>query len=412
MPWIIDKIRDILPNRPYGKTAKDFRVARLIDINRVIDSINTSFDGVETAIGNIPAGPQGPIGPQGVAGPVGPAGLNWQGVWDTNASYAIDDAVGYAGASWFCINPVVGPSALSPDADPTNWALLAAQGSQGPQGPQGVQGPIGPQGVAGPVGPAGLNWQGLWSASNSYVVDDAVGYNGASWFCINPVGPSVTTPDLDPTNWALLAAQGAQGPQGPQGPTGPAGTAAPSTNGLVFAQAIAPGSIMQYDINTIATSSNAWNVRLPQNPPIGKEIIVLGSMQLSGTQYTNVFAYNLGNTIIVNGNGYGTGQFAVYGRDLVRFTHIGSDYWIAENVRSTSLRYNGIIVPSYSNSIDESSVNPTTSPLLAATLNSTYSIGSYGIGYKVICPSISGGGLMYIRTGSSTWVSVPLTPVV
>ena len=99
----------------------------------------------------------------------------------------------------------------------------------GPAGPQGIQGPAGPQGPIGPVGPAGLNWQGAWSASGVYVADDAVGYNGASWFCINPVGPSATPPDVDTTNWALLAAQGAQGPvgatgaQGPQGPQGPAG---------------------------------------------------------------------------------------------------------------------------------------------------------------------------------------------
>jgi hypothetical protein len=101
----------------------------------------------------------------------------------------------------------------------------------GPQGPQGIQGPVGPQGALGPVGPAGLTWQGAWSALSTYAIDDAVGYNGASWFCINPVGPSVTTPDLDPTNWALLAAQGAQGPvgatgaQGPTGPQGPSGSA-------------------------------------------------------------------------------------------------------------------------------------------------------------------------------------------
>jgi hypothetical protein len=44
MPWIIDKIRDILPNRPYGKTSKDNRMARLIDLNRVIDNINEVFE--------------------------------------------------------------------------------------------------------------------------------------------------------------------------------------------------------------------------------------------------------------------------------------------------------------------------------------------------------------------------------
>lgn len=94
--------------------------------------------------------------------------------------------------------------------------------------PAGAQGPQGPQGVSGPVGPAGLNWQGAWSTTGTYVVDDAVGYNGASWFCINPVGPSVVDPQTDIANWALLAAQGAQGPQGPQGVQGPVGTSTPS----------------------------------------------------------------------------------------------------------------------------------------------------------------------------------------
>lgn len=88
-------------------------------------------------------------------------------------------------------------------------------GVPGPNGATGAPGPAGPQGILGPVGPAGLNWQGAWSPSGVYVIDDAVGYNGASWFCINPVGPSGTDPDVDPTNWALLAAQGAQGPAGP-----------------------------------------------------------------------------------------------------------------------------------------------------------------------------------------------------
>ena len=98
--------------------------------------------------------------------------------------------------------------------------------------PSGAQGPQGPQGVPGPVGPAGLNWQGPWSAAGTYVVDDAVGYNGASWFCIANVGPSVTTPNLDTTNWALLASQGATGPQGPQGIQGiqgPSGSGLPGT---------------------------------------------------------------------------------------------------------------------------------------------------------------------------------------
>jgi hypothetical protein len=102
--------------------------------------------------------------------------------------------------------------------------------------PSGAQGPIGPQGVPGPVGPAGLNWQGAWSALNTYVVDDAVGYGGASWFCIANVGPSVTTPDVDTTNWALLASQGATGPQGPQGIQGIQGPSGSGSSGTVIGQ--------------------------------------------------------------------------------------------------------------------------------------------------------------------------------
>lgn len=95
--------------------------------------------------------------------------------------------------------------------------------------PAGAQGPAGPQGLPGPVGPAGLNWQGSWAPGSTYVVDDAVGYGGASYFCVSNVGPSAVTPDADSTHWALLAAQGATGPQGPQGIQGPSGSGAPGT---------------------------------------------------------------------------------------------------------------------------------------------------------------------------------------
>ena len=93
--------------------------------------------------------------------------------------------------------------------------------------PSGAQGPQGPQGIPGAVGPAGLNWQGAWVSGASYVVDDAVGFSGASYFCINNTS-GTTAPNSDP-NWALLAAQGATGPVGPQGPVGPSGSGLPGT---------------------------------------------------------------------------------------------------------------------------------------------------------------------------------------
>lgn len=97
----------------------------------------------------------------------------------------------------------------------------------GPNGSQGIQGPAGP---IGPVGPAGLEWQGAWDANTSYALNDAVGFNGASWFCINPIATTGNDdPETDTNTWALLAAQGAQGTQGAQGPTGAQGPAGVST---------------------------------------------------------------------------------------------------------------------------------------------------------------------------------------
>ena len=109
------------------------------------------------------------------------------------------------------------------DQEISNIELIPGpQGEAGENGLQGIQGPAGPQGIAGPVGPAGLEWRGAWVSGTSYIVDDAVGFNGASWFCVNATS-GTTSPNLDPTNWALLAAQGSQGPQGPQGTPGNGG---------------------------------------------------------------------------------------------------------------------------------------------------------------------------------------------
>ena len=103
--------------------------------------------------------------------------------------------------------------------DLANGGVIGPEGPQGPTGAQGIQGITG---TAGAVGPAGLNWQGEWISGTSYVADDAVGYGGASYFCILATS-GTTTPNLATTNWALLASQGAQGIQGVQGPTGAQG---------------------------------------------------------------------------------------------------------------------------------------------------------------------------------------------
>lgn len=155
----------------------------------------------------------------------------------------------------------------------------------GPTGPQGVAGVAGPAGPVGPVGPAGLNWQGSWSASGTYVIDDAVGYAGASWFCIDPVGPSATPPNADPTNWALLAAQGANGATGATGLQGPTGAAGPS-NSLTIGTVttLAAGSSATATI-TGASPVQTLNLGIPQGASggAGNYLKYVGSVFQVGT---------------------------------------------------------------------------------------------------------------------------------
>ena len=123
------------------------------DVNSSDVTKNFSIGSIIDLIGDInqgPTGPQGNPGVQGIPGTpgaVGPAGLEWQGAWNKNTSYVANDAVGFSGASYFCILAIPG-SALNqnPENDTTHWALLAAQGAQGIQGVQGSMGPMGPAG--------------------------------------------------------------------------------------------------------------------------------------------------------------------------------------------------------------------------------------------------------------------------
>ena len=100
-----------------------------------------------------------------------------------------------------------------------NFFAISSSSNIGETGPAGPPGPIGPIGLTGPVGPAGLTWQGLWVIDTAYVKNDAVGYNGASWFLYadNNTGSESENPEEDSAHWALLAAEGVQGPQGPPG---------------------------------------------------------------------------------------------------------------------------------------------------------------------------------------------------
>lgn len=123
----------------------------------VLDFVTEYVDEAVAGIPEGPEGPQGVQGPAGVPGPVGPAGLNWRGAWAAGTTYALNDAVGHGGASYFNILAITGNAGnANPVFDTTHWALMAAQGAQGMQGLAGARGAQGPVGPVGPAGPAGL----------------------------------------------------------------------------------------------------------------------------------------------------------------------------------------------------------------------------------------------------------------
>ena len=200
----------------------------------------------------------------------------------------------------------------------------------GPRGLQGEQGSQGPQGVPGPVGPAGLNWQGVWISGTSYVQDDAVGYNGASWFCISPISGTIP-PNLDGANWALLASQGSQGPQGPQGLPG---ENVVKTRGSVSGGSYLSEGLLSYDINVLQAGGNNF-FKLPSTTIIGKEIIV---DVLSSTAI--VYGAVSGSVAFETSANSSSSQCPLVFNDLVKFTYIGSDIWLIEHLQRT-----GIVTP-------------------------------------------------------------------
>ena len=111
-----------------------------------------------------------------------------------------------------------------------------AAGPQGPAGPAGATGATGPRGAAGAAGApgaAGTNgvsfiFLNAWNPYATYVANDVVTYNGASYIATvaNGPNPSGPAPNSNPS-WSLMAAAGATGPAGAQGPAGPMGPAGP-----------------------------------------------------------------------------------------------------------------------------------------------------------------------------------------
>lgn len=179
------------------------------------------IQGVAGPVG--PAGPEGPEGPQGPKGDQGDPGEEGepgatgltgpQGIQGVKGDKGDQGEIGPSGAQ--------GVQGLKGDTGATG-----PEGPQGDPGPQGEQGPQGVQGEPGAAGVSGLNWMGTWEDTTAYSVNDAVAYQGATYFCIQANTGEIPA-DLTEF-WAIMAAQGETGPQGPAGTQGPAGVQGPA----------------------------------------------------------------------------------------------------------------------------------------------------------------------------------------
>jgi collagen triple helix repeat protein len=158
-----------------------------------------------------PQGPAGPTGPVGATGPQGPKG-------NTGSS-------GPAGPQ----GPSGATGSQGPKGDTGTTGPQGPTGATGTQGPKGDTGATGPQGPQGPQGAPGVTFKGPYDSNQTYIANDAVGYQGSTYIATG------STTDNAPLNsdgtlnsyWALVAAKGDTGPQGIQGPKGDTGAIGP-----------------------------------------------------------------------------------------------------------------------------------------------------------------------------------------
>lgn len=142
-------------------------------------------------------------GGPGPQGPPGPGVINWRGAYDNDATYEVNDAVSYNGASYIAILETTGN--LPTDTD--FWDVIAEKGDTGAAGTNGEDG-------------LDINWRRPYDNGTAYVVNDAVEYEGSSYIATAPTAGNLPT---DTNFWDLMASKGDQGDQGIQGEQGEQG---------------------------------------------------------------------------------------------------------------------------------------------------------------------------------------------
>ncbi len=128
-----------------------------------------------------------------------------------------------------CTAPPTNFATLSPrqELTPTPYALYAASGNPGPQGPPGLEcWDLDGDGI--PDALEDVNGDGFWNALDCQGPQGPQGPPGLECWDLDGDGIHDALEDVNGDGfWNALDCLGPQGPQGPQGPAGPAGPAGP-----------------------------------------------------------------------------------------------------------------------------------------------------------------------------------------
>ena len=205
------------------------------------------------------------------------------------SGYAIAVENGFTGTQEEWLLSLVGPPAnistgTVTTGDPGSQASVSISGTAPdytidftiPQGIEGIQGIQGETGPIGPTGATGIEWRGEWDSSTDYVDNDAVFYQGASWFASGDPDIGEEPTELS-VHWYPLALQGATGPQGLQGIQGEQGIQGPI--GPVGPGLSILGSFVSFEALEAAVT----------NPNTGDAYTVNGDLYTwNGTSWINV----------------------------------------------------------------------------------------------------------------------------
>jgi len=229
-------------------------------VNDAVSYQGSSYICILTSTGNVPT--NGTY--WDLIAEIGQGGLIWLGTYNNLTPYVPNDAVSYNGSSFVCIADTTG----NLPTNGTYWDLLVEAGTNGSNGINGVV------------------WQGVYSGSQTYHVNDAVSYQGSSYICI-----ATTTGNL-PTNgsfWDLLVEVGQAGANGADFISGTAGGTSDaltvSIPGFPLVNTLSVQIFTSYS-NTTPTPTLAYNSGTPY--PIvrpGGFVLMVGDIQASSAMF-------------------------------------------------------------------------------------------------------------------------------